>query len=85
LTSSLNVELVYVILEGIKGIVRQEDLESFKNGFIATGGQDFNLKYEINKIEIRNPRQWEDAKQQDFVTNDFVGVETDFEILSSGS
>lgn len=36
LTSSLNVELVYVILKGICKSVNQEDLESFKNGHIPT-------------------------------------------------
>jgi len=32
LTSSLNVELVYTILKGIRKIVRTPDLETWKNG-----------------------------------------------------
>jgi hypothetical protein len=38
LTSSLNVELVYVILTAILNTVRNEDLESWKNGQIPTMG-----------------------------------------------
>ena len=32
LTSSLNVELVYTILKGIRRIVKTPDLETWKNG-----------------------------------------------------
>ena len=64
LTSSLNVELVYVILTGICKSVNQEDLESFKNGHIPAGAQnDFSLRINIDKIEIYDFKMWEDSRQ----------------------
>jgi len=61
LTSSLNVELVYVILTGICKSVNQEDLESFKNGHIPTNAhKDYSMRINIDKIEILNFKTWED-------------------------
>jgi hypothetical protein len=82
LTSSLNVELVYVILTGICKSVNQEDLESFKNGHIPTGAQnDFSLRINIDKIEIYDFKMWEDSRQQAFIIDENCPVETNLDSL----
>ena len=65
LTSSLNVELVYTILKGIRKIVKTPDLEAWKNGQVPTNStNDFSMRMTLNYIKIRNFRLWEDAHHQ---------------------
>ena len=65
LTSSLNVELVYTILKGVRRIVKTPDLETWKNGQVPDNGtQDFSMRITLDSIKIRNFRIWEDAHQQ---------------------
>jgi len=53
LTSSLNVELVYTILQGVISTANQEDLESWKNGQIPENKiNDFSFRINLDKIEI---------------------------------
>lgn len=63
LTSSLNVELVYTILKGIRRIVKTPDLEAWKNGLVPTSGtaNDFSMRISLDSIRIRNFKVWEDA------------------------
>ena len=62
LTSSLNVELVYTILKGIRRIVKTPDLEAWKNGQVPTSDtKDFSIRLTLDHIKIRNFRLWEDA------------------------
>jgi hypothetical protein len=80
LTSSLNVELVYVILTGILNTVAKEDLESWKNGQIpSSGGSDFSLRTNIENIKIVDPKKWEDVRQQDFIMDDNFDFETNID------
>ena len=45
LTSSLNVELVYTILKGIRRLIKAPDLEAWKNGQVPSNlTNDFSLK-----------------------------------------
>jgi hypothetical protein len=82
LTSSLNVELVYVILKGICKSVNQEDLESFKNGHIPSGGgNDYSLRINIDKIEIFDFKMWEDSRQQNFVIDENCPIETNLDCM----
>ena len=62
LTSSLNVELVFTILKGIRRIVKTPDLEAWKNGQVpASDTKDFSMRLTLDHIKIRNFRLWEDA------------------------
>ena len=59
LTSSLNVELVYTILKGIRRFVKapdQEAQDSYEN--------DFSTKLYLENIKIRNFKLWENVHQQ---------------------
>ena len=65
LTSSLNVELVYTILKGIRRIVRTPDLETWKNGQVPENDtNDFSMRLTLDNIKIRNFKLWENAHQQ---------------------
>ena len=65
LTSSLNVELVYTILKGIRRIVKTPDLEAWKNGQVPSNfTNDFSMRLSLNYIKIRKFKLWEDAHQQ---------------------
>ena len=65
LTSSLNVELVYTILKGIRRIVKTPDLETWKNGQVPeSDANDFSMKLTLDNIKIRNFKIWEEAHQQ---------------------
>ena len=62
LTSSLNVELVYTILKGIRRIVKTPDLEAWKNGQVPSNfTNDFSMRLSLNYIKIRKFKLWEDA------------------------
>ena len=62
LTSSLNVELVYTILKGIRRIVKTPDLETWKNGQIPENAtNDFSMRLILDNIKIRNFKIWENA------------------------
>ena len=62
LTSSLNVELVYTILKGIRRIVKTPDLETWKNGQVPTdASNDFTIRHVLENIKIRNFKFWENA------------------------
>lgn len=70
LTSSLNVELVYTILEGIRKIVENPDLECWKNGQVPSSGfNDFSIRIPMDEIKIRNFQWWEDVHQQQFLND----------------
>ena len=85
LASSLNVELVHIILKGIKKFsnIRMQDLEldeNFSNEYDAQAYRELQEKesYELmricrlNRIKIKNPEKWDKAKYDDFVENEFV-------------
>ena len=63
LASSLNVELVHIILKGIKRfssvkIEQENDAEGIK------------LRIQrLNRIKIKNPEMWDKAKYEDFIAN----------------
>ena len=64
LTSSLNVELVYTILKGIRRLLKTPDLEAWKNGQVPQNlTNDFSMRITLNHIKIRNYKMWEDAQQ----------------------
>lgn len=64
LTSSLNVELVYTILKGIRRIVKTPDLETWKNGQVPENNtNDFSMRLTLDNIKIRNFKLWENAHQ----------------------
>ena len=62
LTSSLNVELVYTILKGIRRIVKTPDLVSAK-----TNNDCSSVNMTLKNIKIRSFKMWEDALQQQFL------------------
>ena len=77
LTSSLNVELVYTILKGVRRIVKTPDLETWKNGQVPENStQDFSMRITLDSIKIRNFRIWEDAHQQQFLNDPNMPFET---------
>ena len=62
LTSSLNVELVYTILKGIRRIVKTPDLETWKNGQVPVNAtDDFSMRLTLDSIKIRNFKCWENS------------------------
>ena len=62
LTSSLNVELVYTILKGIRRIVKTPDLETWKNGQVPkNASNDFSMRLTLDHIKIKNFQSWEDV------------------------
>ena len=85
LASSLNVELVHVILKGIKKFsnikmqqpqiadldITQEEAEDFLE-------QQEKQSYELmricrlNRIKIKNPEKWDKANYEHFVENSFI-------------
>lgn len=82
LTSSLNVELVYTILKGIRRIVKTPDLEAWKNGQIPSNqSNDFSMRLTLNCIKIRNYRLWEDAHQQQFLCDPNMPSHTKIDTL----
>ena len=77
LTSSLNVELVYTILKGIRRIVRTPDLETWKNGQVPVNAtNDFSMHITLENIKIRNFKIWENAHQQQFLNDPNMPFET---------
>jgi len=85
LSSSLNVELVHIILKGIKKFsnIRMQDLElddNFSNEYDVQAYRELQEKesYELmricrlNRIKIKNPEKWDKARYEDFVENEFV-------------
>ena len=80
LTSSLNVELVYTILKGIRRIVRTPDLETWKNGQVPENDtNDFSMRLTLDNIKIRNFKLWENAHQQQFLNDPNMPFETKVE------
>ena len=67
LTSSLNVELVHVILESITKLSKGQ----VKDGMNRTNIQDSEYKkfekLEMNAIKIKDPDRWTVAKLPDFL------------------
>ena len=64
LTSSLNVELVYTILKGIRRIVKTPDLGSTKFGQEKQHAKDrSSIHLTLESIKIRSFKMWEDALQ----------------------
>ena len=63
LTSSLNVELVYTILKGIRRFVKAPDNEALDSA------EDFSEKLYLDNIKIRNFKLWENAHQRQFIND----------------
>lgn len=73
LASSLNVELVYIILKSITQFHKccqhgraSEQLSSLK---ILSKANEANLTIELNKIKIKNPSVWSKTSHLDFKDN----------------
>lgn len=85
LASSLNVELVHIILKGIKKFqnVRLQELEPSESDGSHLGSQEYLARQEkesyelmricrLNRIKIKNPEKWDKAQFQDFVGDRFI-------------
>ena len=66
LTSSLNVELVYVILKGI--------IESQVRTIDNNNSGPIHQRIDFDKIEIIDFKSWEGVKQQSFLVNENIPV-----------
>jgi hypothetical protein len=84
LASSLNVELVHIILKGIKKFsnIRMSDPEPIdvedSNDAQEYYEQQEKESYELmricrlNRIKIKNPEKWDKAKYDDFIEDAFI-------------
>lgn len=87
LASSLNVELVHIILKGIKKFsnIRMSDPEPIdideSRDARQYREQQEKESYELmricrlNRIKIKNPEKWDKAKYDDFVENAYIGTD----------
>ena len=72
LASSLNVELLHIILKGIKKFsnIRIEDRSS-QLDMKELNNLELMRICKLNRIKIKNPEKWDKAKYDDFVGNQF--------------
>lgn len=89
LASSLNVELVHIILKGIKKFsnIRLQDDYDYEELDAAEARElierDEKESYQVtricrlNRIKIKNPEKWDKAKYDDFVENEFILSDAD--------
>lgn len=74
LTSALNVELVYTILTAINRVASTPPVETFHNSELPDqyASKDYSMKIRLSDIKIANPKIWENATQNQFVSDEHV-------------
>lgn len=84
LTSSLNVELVYTILQGITHFVNIPQLETWLNNQIpANRFNDYSIQTTLHSIKIADYKVWEHAHQSQFIIDPNDNQQRPFDLLDS--